>query len=608
MSQYLRTIFKMFKENLGRFFANTLIVFVAMVISAGLGALTQITLDSYSAELNRLNAPDLIVKSTSASGFTAEQLDELYDIDDIENVDGYFAMDLPLKGSMTRVYCMPLENRAINKVELLEGSYPSAVNEVAVEWANSERTPYAPGDTINLTMDLGSISLGLNLKVSGVVKSSLYFCQAGEPSQSDQDVDVDRIVYLSPKIFNLGILPVTDVAISFNGESAYFNDDYDEEASNRASEITSLIGSDNCAVLTMKENYSYRMMVEAMEKIDILAILFTVFFGVITVLVNFITIKRLVEDERAKIGCCTSLGVPFWKLHLKYLSFAVVSVVVGCLLGLIVGPYLISYVCYIAVGTMFVNPPIVWNFASLFGIFMSIGLIVCSIIEAVVQVALSLHEVPSALLQRKSPKPGKKIWLEHIKPLWRVLPFRYKSSFRNIFRRKVHLTLTILSVAFSTALVFVGMALMDVSQGLNDDPLYHSLSSTMVPISLLVIICAMALAVLIVYNLVDMNIAERVREIATLKVLGYTDHECSLYTGREILIMTSMGMILGLPCGYLMAFLVFRSLDFGNMADIQWYSYIVPLLLIMVTALAVNLLLSLKVKKIDMNDSLKTLD
>lgn len=608
-TEFKKTFFRMFKENLGRFFANTLIVVVSMLISAGLGALSPVTTDSFSAELNRLNAPDLIVKSTSLTGFSREQIQALESLDGFEDREGYFSMDLDVDGMMTRFYGMNLEDRKVNRAELLEGEYPEGLFDVAVEWANSERVPYAPGDKIELTWDNTLFPVTLTLNVTGVVKSSLFFCASGEPSQTDPDRDLDCVIYLSPKLVSSGLLPVTDFLMCLEGGSQYyFTDEYDEKARAAADEVVAALGENECAVLTLKENYSYAYLEETMAKVGILALIFPIFFVAITALVNFITIKKLVEDERAKIGCCASLGVPDWKLHVKYLSFALVSAILGCVIGLCGGPYLIPYVCYNAIGTMFVNPPIVWNTSSIFGLVLGFIIVVVSATVSIVQVALSLRETPAKLLQGKAPKPGKKILLEKIKPLWKILPFRYKSSLRNIFRRKVHMTLTVLSVTLSSALVFLGMALLDVSLNLDSDPLYSSLSSTMGPISAILIVCASALAVLIVYNLVDMNISERVREIATLKVLGYTDHECTMYTFREILIMAIIGIALGLPVGYGLSALVFYWLDFGDVRDVMWYSYLVPIALILGTVLAVNALLSLKVRRIDMNDSLKTLD
>ena len=105
-----------------------------------------------------------------------------------------------------------------------------------------------------------------------------------------------------------------------------------------------------------------------------------------------------------------------------------------------------------------------------------------------------------------------------------------------------------------------------------------------------------------------MNIQDRQREIATLKVLGYHDGECSAYTFREILLISVGAALLGLPIAAgLMAF-VFDWLEFGSISDVKWYSYIASYAILVATTFIVNLLLFHKIKEVDMNDSLKTLD
>ena len=65
----------------------------------------------------------------------------------------------------------------------------------------------------------------------------------------------------------------------------------------------------------------------------------------------------------------------------------------------------------------------------------------------------------------------------------------------------------------------------------------------------LIIACAAALAFVVLYNLTNINITERVRELATLKVLGFFDREVTAYVYRENLFLTLFGIVLGLGMG-----------------------------------------------------------
>ena len=73
------------------------------------------------------------------------------------------------------------------------------------------------------------------------------------------------------------------------------------------------------------------------------------------------------------------------------------------------------------------------------------------------------NEKPAALLRPKSPKPGKKILLERIGFIWKRMSFKYKSTYRNLFRYARNFILTVVSIAGSTALVFAGLGLYDSS-------------------------------------------------------------------------------------------------------------------------------------------------
>ena len=168
--------------------------------------------------------------------------------------------------------------------------------------------------------------------------------------------------------------------------------------------------------------------------------------------------------------------------------------------------------------------------------------------------------------------------------------------------------MTVFSVAGSTALVLAGFGLLDVSRsdGLAFD--VSMVADSMSLIAAVIIVFAVALCILVIFNLTNMNIGERKREIATLKVLGYRDFEVSGYIFREIFVMAVFGVIIGLPLGYgLMAF-VFEYLDFGSVYDVKFLSYVFASLLVVVVIGVVDWMLHYKIKKINMTESLKTVE
>lgn len=130
-------------------------------------------------------------------------------------------------------------------------------------------------------------------------------------------------------------------------------------------------------------------------------------------------------------------------------------------------------------------------------------------------------------------------------------------------------------------------------------------------IVLLVIACAAGLAFVVIYNLTNINITERVREIATIKVLGFFRRETSAYVLRENLVLTGIGVIAGLGLGillhrFVMAQIVVDMVDFS--ARIQPISFVFSVILTFVFNFIVNIFMEIKLEKINMAESLKSVD
>ena len=127
----------------------------------------------------------------------------------------------------------------------------------------------------------------------------------------------------------------------------------------------------------------------------------------------------------------------------------------------------------------------------------------------------------------------------------------------------------------------------------------------------IIITAAAALAFVVLYNLTNINITERVRELATLKVLGFFDKEITAYVYRENVFLTLFGIVLGLVMGRLLhAWLVLTvEVDlvmFGRTAPA--YAYVLAAVLTAVFSVMVNVAAHFKLKKVDMVESLKTVE
>ena len=130
-------------------------------------------------------------------------------------------------------------------------------------------------------------------------------------------------------------------------------------------------------------------------------------------------------------------------------------------------------------------------------------------------------------------------------------------------------------------------------------------------IVLLLIVCAGLLAVIVLYNLANINITERVREIATIKVLGFFDVETSAYIYRENLISMVLGILIGMGLGKLLHYFVVITSEVDIVLfnrELIWWAYIFGALLTVAFAIAVNIVLHFKLRRIDMVESLKSIE
>ena len=127
----------------------------------------------------------------------------------------------------------------------------------------------------------------------------------------------------------------------------------------------------------------------------------------------------------------------------------------------------------------------------------------------------------------------------------------------------------------------------------------------------LIVACAGALAFIVLYNLTNINITERIREIATIKVLGFYPKETSAYVFRENLILTAISALVGLPLGKWLHNFVMTQIQVSLMnfyIHVAPMSYLYAFIGTFVFASIVNLFMKRKIDKISMIESLKSVE
>lgn len=153
-----------------------------------------------------------------------------------------------------------------------------------------------------------------------------------------------------------------------------------------------------------------------------------------------------------------------------------------------------------------------------------------------------------------------------------------------------------------------------ISSLTSTENLKNSMSETLKALNQVVyvlIVSAGLLAFVVLYNLANVNISERKREIATLKVLGFYDKEVYDYITKEIIVLTVMGIILGLFGGYYLSIFILKTCETEPLIFkivSTPISYILSALITTVFTIIVNFMTYFVLRKVDMIESLKSVE
>lgn len=530
-----------------------------------------------------------------------------------------------------------------------------------------------------------------------------------------------------------------------------------------------------------------------------IANVFPVFFFLVAALVCMTTMNRMVEEQRTQIGVLKALGYGEARIMGKYLFYSGSAAFTGCVTGYFLGIHLFPLVIWQAYGMMYQFGEIVYAFDWLTALFCLSAALLCSMGTTWVSCRHELKEVAAELMRPKSPKAGKRVFLEWVPFIWNRLKFLHKVSVRNIVRYKRRFFMMVIGISGCTALLLTGFGIRDsvttiadrqfeeiqtyqlgitlkdgisaedtssveeiagiiasgggeytaaletamdletdagiksvkliVAQnpdrigeyfnlhtsagdaidypdtgeivicnklseryhirigdtirlydedrrelqarvsGICENYIYNyvyvnmetyrqaageadyqsiyvnlpeesdvyetgaalmkadnvtavsvnrdmllrvsRMMNSMNYIVFLIIICAGALAFIVLYNLNNINITERIREIATIKVLGFYKKETSSYVFRENTVLTGIGCIAGLGLGRLLHLYVMQKVDIDMMSfdvHVEPVSYLLSILLTFVFTWVINRIMSGKLEKINMAESLKSVD
>lgn len=550
-------------------------------------------------------------------------------------------------------------------------------------------------------------------------------------------------------------------------------------------------------VLDRDFNPSYSDYADDCDRVNAIANVFPIFFILVAALVCCTTMTRMVEEQRTQIGTLKALGYGRYSIISQYVLYALAASIPGGFIGLLIGFNTIPPIIFKCYQAMYSQPYIIYPFRWGYALGCVGVACLCTGLSALYASRMELVSCPAQLMRPKPPKNGKRIFLERVTFIWKRLKFTTKVTFRNLFRYKARLLMTVIGIAGCTALLLAGYGLqysitsivdkqygeiflydalialddkaddeayakisedcdsvgltkekmlarqetVDISSDsgeletyifVTDDPdelekfidlherksrekislgdgvvlgekpagllgvkvgdsvyfdgetpvtvtaicenytfhyaymtsevynkagfeneyrgnmlvmnmtevtdenedavsselvkndgvlavsfsshggdKFRDLVSSLSMIIVVIIVAAGALAFVVLFNLSNININERVRELATIKVLGFYDGEVAAYVYRENILLTLMGTAAGLLLGIALEKFVIRTAEVDSVMfspDIPAYCFLAAAALTLVFAAAVNITLYFRLKKIDMAASLKAIE
>ncbi|KRN28744.1 antimicrobial peptide ABC transporter permease [Lactobacillus selangorensis] len=514
MKPITKNMWRDIRANKGRFIAIVMIIFLGCLIFVGIRTTGPGLNDSLDKTVTDAHLSD--IQLFSSTGFNQT------DVKTAEKVKGAHAQAVKFKyvvggkDELTVALYGYTNNKGQNRLSLESGHFPTKKNEIVLDQRAKDNFGYRLGQTFTFAKNAGLKQR--TYKVVGFADSPAYIDNTSRGSANVGDGTVRFFAYIPQQQMNLSA--ATMLLIRFpklqtenTYSKAYKHDVAQKKAALKAvfkkrgttrsqqllaaamkpikAQQARLTAAKQMAGGTMtaemsaaqakltaaakqaqaatKTTYtwqtrtdlpSFSAFQDTSDRIAAIANVFPVFFFLIAALITFTTITRMVEEARGQIGTLKALGYSKHAIARNYLMYALTAGLLGAVLGSIFGNLTLPRFILSMYRTnipMTPDVPFIWSdfgLALLFSLLATVG-------AAFYVTRRELKEKPSELMRPRAPKSAKRILMERIKPLWRRLSFNQKVSYRNLFRYKSRMIMTIIGIAGGTALLITGFGLRD---------------------------------------------------------------------------------------------------------------------------------------------------
>ncbi|WP_300259011.1 ABC transporter permease [Clostridium sp.] len=518
MKAYQKSIVREILSSKARFFSIMLIIFLGVAFYSGIKSAGPDMNKTINKFYNNENLMDSKIISTL--GLSDKDLELIKNDPNILDYYGTHSIDANLTNMSNVVKFMEYNvKNNINNLVVLEGKLPEKSGEIALdERAFKLNKNLKIGDYFTIDADENTMKnfKENKFKIVGIVKSPMYIEKESRGSTTVGKGIIDYFGVLNIEDINMGAY--TEIYVRFKNvqglnaygdeykelmeeNNKYLEDLYSNRKIERVEEIkweakkefnkayeklneneklaegrkeieekekSTLNDFNECNyyVFDRTDNPGYSGYNDSINSLDSIASVLPVFFFIVSVLICLTTITRMVEEKRIEIGTMKALGYGDFEISLKFVIYAALASIIGCLLGILVGSNILPNIISNAYTSLYDLPNIDTYYYSSYIIQALAISILCTVGAASFVVRVELKNKPANLMRPKAPKLGKKILLERITPIWEKLNFNQKVTFRNIFRYKQRMLMTIFGIAGCMALLVTGFGLKDSNTGM----------------------------------------------------------------------------------------------------------------------------------------------
>ncbi len=481
------------RTHLGRFMAILLIVTLSAGFFAGFRITTRAMLATGEGYIDDQNFYDFRLFSTI--GFDKSDAEAFEKLSGIEMAEGSYSVDALIRfQDQVSTYKLHALTEKTNLVSLEAGRMPAAKNECLADPVRYTEADI--GKTVTVAQenkdDVKSQLAETEFTIVGLCNSPLYL-GLDRGSTNIGSGSVAGFIYIPAEAFSVDVF--TEINLTLAQKEEIYSDAYEELVKSHKDEITLLaedlaekrfaeilaqmqlteemaeqlgIQAPSVYVLTRNENAGYVSFENDTSIVSSVAVIFPVFFIAIAILVCVTTMSRMVDEERTQIGTLKAMGFSNGAIVGKYLIYAAIATVLGWTIGYFLCIWGLPKIFWIPYGGIYKFAPIQYVFSAPLAV-VTLAISLVSILGAVyIACRRALSEVPASLIRPRAGKVGKRVFLEHIKPLWNRLSFLRKITTRNMLLYKSRVIMMLVGIGCCAGLLVTAFGIYDSMVGVGD--------------------------------------------------------------------------------------------------------------------------------------------